>query len=452
MDADYLIETYDSPVYTIELSPSTEYISSTKVQQAIDESLVDLKATFALSDKPLSNDFISDQLPTTLKIINMDNNNGSLNVMESLPRWPDTLSARSMGGDLEKGDTYEVTSSISIAEPDDLRRDSTNYPFWVNTIYTQLPGDLPDRISILAQDITKNENSNYDKAVAIEQYLKTLDYSLSIDPPPFDSDGVDHFLFDQQKGYSEYFASAMTVMLRSIDIPARFITGYSEGQKITGADIYIINDSDAHGWVEVFFPTYGWIPFEPTPGVSIPPITYSIPEPEEKPASNISGQFLFGCEDDDEDCEEDYANNKTSRSSEAQGDWLNRLLNIPPAVLMTIAVLLVSTISIMVLWAKYMSSQGNPHRTYTNMTILGRITGAQAERYQTPYEYQQDLEKSINTSNPYISIITKAYVQAMYSQHELDISQTDEIIQAWRKLRFLLILNILRPNKGTGHE
>ena len=75
---------------------------------------------------------------------------------------------------------------------------------------------------------------------------------MSIDPPPFDSDGVDHFLFDQQKGYSEYFASAMTVMLRSIDIPARFITGYSEGQKITGADIYIINDSDAHGWVEVF--------------------------------------------------------------------------------------------------------------------------------------------------------------------------------------------------------
>ena len=106
----------------------------------------------------------------------------------------------------------------------------------------------------------------------------------------------------------------------------------------------------------------------------------------------------------------------------------------------------------MVLWAKYMSSQGHPHRTYRNMTILGRITGARAERYQTPYEYQQDLEKSINTSNPYISIITKAYVQAMYSQHELDISQTDEIIQAWRKLRFLLIFNILRPNKGTGHE
>ena len=74
MDSDYLIETYDSPVYTIELSPSTESIPSTKAQQAIDESLVDLKATFALSDKPLSNDFISDQLPTTLKIINMANN------------------------------------------------------------------------------------------------------------------------------------------------------------------------------------------------------------------------------------------------------------------------------------------------------------------------------------------------------------------------------------------
>ena len=452
IDTDYLIETYDSPVYTIKLGAPTEAISPIKPHPEIDESFADLKTIIASSDKPLSNEFIADQLPDTLKITNFDNKNGEISVMESLSRWPDTLSVRSMNGDFEKGDTYELTSSISIADPDDLRRDSSNYPFWASTIYTQLPDDLPDRISILSQDITKNETSNYDKAVAIEQHLKTLEYSLSIDPPPFDSDGVDHFLFDQQKGYSEYFASAMTVMLRSIGIPARFVTGYSEGQKITGEDIYILNDSDAHGWVEVFFPTYGWIPFEPTPGVSIPPITYSIPEPVEKPASNISGQLLFGCEDDDEDCEEGGGNNKTIGPSADPQSFLNRLWDIPPAVLIVIGGLLVSTLSIIVLWAKYIASRGEPNVTYKNMRLLGRIAGARPERYQTPYEYQKYLEESLRTPTTYISTITNAYVQTMYSQHKLERSQIDELIQAWRKLRFLLILNILKIDKGTAHE
>ena len=244
----------------------------------------------------------------------------------------------------------------------------------------------------------------------------------------------------------------MTVMLRSIGIPARFVTGYSEGEKITGEDIYILNDSDAHGWVEVFFPTYGWIPFEPTPGVSIPPITYSIPEPVEKPASNISGQLLFGCEDDDEDCEEAGGNNKTMGTSSDPQSFLNWLLVIPPAVLIVIGGLLVSTLSIIILWAKYMASRGEPHVTYKNMTLLGRIAGARPERYQTPYEYQKYLEESLRTSNTYISTITNAYVQTMYSQHKLERSQIDELIQAWRKLRFLLILNILKIDKGTAHE
>ena len=86
------------------------------------------------------------------------------------------------------------------------------------------------------------------------------------------------------------------------------------------------------------------------------------------------------------------------------------------------------------------------------MRLLGRIAGARPERYQTPYEYQKYLEESLRTSNTYISTITNAYVQTMYSQHKLERSQIDELIQAWRKLRFLLILNILKIDKGTAHE
>ena len=123
----------------------------------------------------------------------------------------------------------------------------------------------------LADHLTASSPTAYDKAKAIEQHLQSMEYTLEVDPPPFNADGIDHFLFTLRKGYSEYFSSAMTVMLRSQGIPARMVTGYTTGDKVKDHDIYIVTDSHSHGWVEVFFPNYGWIPFEPTPGAKLPP-------------------------------------------------------------------------------------------------------------------------------------------------------------------------------------
>ena len=85
-----------------------------------------------------------------------------------------------------------------------------------------------------------------------------MTYDLEIDPPPFGVDGVEHFLFNMQRGYSQYFGSAMAVMLRSVGVPARMVTGYSVGDKIRDQDVYVVKDNHSHGWVEVFFfPVYG---------------------------------------------------------------------------------------------------------------------------------------------------------------------------------------------------
>ena len=106
----------------------------------------------------------------------------------------------------------------------------------------------------LASDLTYRADSPYEKAKAIEKYLSSFPYTLIVDPPPFDADGVDHFLFTLRQGYSEYFASAMTVMLRSVGIPARLATGYTTGDKVLGEEIYVVTDSHSHGWVEAYIP------------------------------------------------------------------------------------------------------------------------------------------------------------------------------------------------------
>ena len=102
-----------------------------------------------------------------------------------------------------------------------------------------------------------------------------------MEPPAFDKDGVDHFLFTLKEGYSEYFGSSMSVLLRTVGVPARLAVGYTTGDRIGDQDIFAVTDSHSHAWVEVYFPGFGWIPFEPTPGEALPSVYQPGVEPLE---------------------------------------------------------------------------------------------------------------------------------------------------------------------------
>lgn len=168
--------------------------------------------------------------------------------------------------------TYLATSAITGAAPDALRADTTAYPEWIQARYLQLPADLPQRIRDLAARTTEAYDNPYDKAEALESVLRTYTYNQQIAAPPSGADGVDYFLFDVQQGYCDYYASAMVVMLRSLGIPARFVVGYTPGQiaepderlALDGPQVYRVLERNAHAWPEVYFPSYGWIQFEPT--------------------------------------------------------------------------------------------------------------------------------------------------------------------------------------------
>ncbi len=171
--------------------------------------------------------------------------------------------------ELFSGTTYTVISSIPQFSADRLRTVSWDMlqkkPTTPN--YYQVPAALPQRVKDLAKKITKETQNPYDAVKALEKHLKTeYPYNLEIPMFPENRDAVDYFLFEQGEGYCEHFASSLAVMARSLGIATRFVTGYVPGQYNPLTGYFEVRSSDAHGWVEAYFPHHGWVPFDPTPG------------------------------------------------------------------------------------------------------------------------------------------------------------------------------------------
>lgn len=159
---------------------------------------------------------------------------------------------------------YEGVSDVPLVPPNDLRHSSSEYPDAIRGVYLQLP-PLDPRIKKLADEMTAGSKNAYDKAANVERILKTrYAYTLDLSGPPA-ADPMANFLFKKKAGNCEYFASAMTVLLRAEGIPTRYVTGFLPGEYNEIGGDYIVRASDAHAWVEVFFPAYGWITFDPTP-------------------------------------------------------------------------------------------------------------------------------------------------------------------------------------------
>lgn len=179
----------------------------------------------------------------------------------------------------------EEDYTISFEEPqfsiEELQNDSEADDDNTHYRYTQLPDNLPERVHELAAEITSSADTRYDKAKAVEQYFNQNGFQYQtqdIPVPEDDQDYVDQFLFESKIGYCDNFSSAMVVLLRAADIPARWVKGFTAGQPGSNPNVstpggmssYLVTNGNAHSWVEVYFPETGWVPFEPTQGFSNP--------------------------------------------------------------------------------------------------------------------------------------------------------------------------------------
>ncbi|TXK75396.1 transglutaminase domain-containing protein [Paenibacillus sp. N3.4] len=169
---------------------------------------------------------------------------------------------------------YKIVVQPVREDPVLLRSDLSEYPADIRGDYLQLPAALPRAVRGLAEQVTAGSETPYDKAVAVEQYLRNT-YTYSLEKPTHPSrseDFVSHFLLVDKAGYCNHFSTAMVVMLRSVGVPARWVKGFAQGTPQTtdeeGLKEVTVRNQDAHSWVEVYFPSVGWVSFEPTPGFS----------------------------------------------------------------------------------------------------------------------------------------------------------------------------------------
>ena len=365
---------------------------------------------------------------------------------------------------------YSVEAMTSIASAEELRNAPTDLPDWARR-YTQLP-DTPQRVRDLSNALSRTRRTNYDKAVAIEQYLRRFPYTLDVKAPPPDRDAVEYFLFDLKQGYCDYFASTMVVLLRAQGIPARLATGYVAGKFDNNTHKFIVTEEEAHSWPEVFFPNYGWMPFEPS-GYR-PPIV----RPEESVAPTTSGSvdcYDYGdygeCTDYGEmddlagllPPERDPGTVIGVYQPAPRWDWRRLVLPLLLALAVAAGGLWLATR----IGARRESTRALARRTYRWMTWLGALFGRRRRPSETPLEYARAITDSITHTveqdrvlarlrvrdlvgppNGAAEAIAASYVRTQYGQQDLSEADRERVLEGWRDLRWKMPLLLLRDRRN----
>ncbi len=170
---------------------------------------------------------------------------------------------------LDEGLVYSVVSNVPVLPPSLLRQLPEPDPASRRLApYLRVPDSTPSRVRQLAHSIVAGAPSEVDAVHAVEAWLRAnTRYDLDVPREPDGVDAVDHFLFETKRGFCEHIASAMAVLLRSVGVPTRLVVGYGPGERNPLTGYFEVRQSDAHAWVEVWYPQAGWLPYDPTFGV-----------------------------------------------------------------------------------------------------------------------------------------------------------------------------------------
>lgn len=169
------------------------------------------------------------------------------------------------GDKLTEGQVFNITSDVTVPSPELLRSTSAS---GISTDFIALPSGVPEEAIELAQQITAGQPTDYDKALALQNFFRTeFEYSLEVQRGHSD-DAISAFL-RVRIGYCEQFAGTFAVMARAVGLPARVAVGFTQGEQRADGNFHVLG-KHAHAWPEVWFDGVGWVLFEPTPGRGAP--------------------------------------------------------------------------------------------------------------------------------------------------------------------------------------
>ncbi|PKO22938.1 MAG: hypothetical protein CVU38_06675 [Chloroflexi bacterium HGW-Chloroflexi-1] len=350
---------------------------------------------------------------------------------------------------LARGSSYQVAAAVSVATPEELRTAPAIYPAWIIRRYMRLPEALPERIVSLAQEITAPYDTPYDKASAVEAYLREYTYNQQIAAPPPGWDGVDYFLFDIKEGYCDYYASALAVMLRAVDIPTRLVVGYTPGQTVPPPEDdpaarpkYQVQERNAHAWVEVWFPTFGWIQFEPT--ASEPLLARPQPRTTDAAAANDNLRSPDTPEEDDLRPERGNLLPRGDTRTPGFADWVQTHR----------AGLIVGVLAVILSVAGGLWLRRQRLALLADPNLLGRLFGMMetwATRLRipwpashTPLEHAAAFNQALPEAEPTVNRVTTLFVAQQYGRQRPPADALTSTAEEWEQLRPLLWKRWLR--------
>lgn len=333
---------------------------------------------------------------------------------------------------------YTVTSYVSVADKAALRRASTTYPDYIRQKYLQLPSTLPQRVRDLAHKAASDQGDPYTKAEVIESYLRTTyRYAPTVRAPPPGRDPVDFFLFDLKEDFCEYFASAMVVMLRELGVPARIVEGYSTGTLDPSTGKFVVKELDAHAWVEVYFPLYGWIEFEPTPS--------------QAPIFRVDSEAIGGSAGGDSDPlgdsnalgreDRDIPNdNEIVEGGDFGSGVVSAVQNFDPRpVAALIGALLLLLLLAFARFQLRFRGQPSVDSAWGKARLLASYAGFAADPSQTTYEYAAMLGEAVPDAKSPIQDIAEARVHDRYTPAGATEEDVERAVSGWRRLARTLV-------------
>lgn len=364
---------------------------------------------------------------------------------------------------LGPGEVYEEAVLISEATEAQLAAAGTDYPQAVRDLYLDSSG-ITERVAALARETTADAENPYEQAKALARYLRGDDFTYSTKglEVPSGADLVDTFLFGENGriGYCQYYASAMALMARSLGLPARIAVGFAPGEA-AGDGLWLVREANAHAWVEIFFPGYGWQIFEATKSIDprfvrasgregdpvVPPGEELDVWLREEIEEGLRGRGVFAIPSPDmvegaiDPLEQQIPADDADRAREG---------NALVIVALVLGIVVIIYLQARRSWCRWRLLPAGD-RAWKQLTLAVDRAGVGPRPSETVYEYAGWLEDQLPRHGEPIRAMADGTVWQSYSGRPLTRSGANRLEVAWARLRRpLLMLGIRRRLRRLG--
>lgn len=360
---------------------------------------------------------------------------------------------------LTQNERYQVLSTVSTASPSELQRlglPGKNLLAWGNDptfstlrqYYLQLPRNLSPEVLATAQRWTQDKTTLYAVVTALQSHLSNpaeFTYSVTNPPVPSNVDAVT-WLLHTHKGYCTYYATAMVVMARQLGIPARMVNGFSQGTYNAQQKAWIVNGSDAHSWVQIYFPNYGWMNFDPTPGFFINNAGAPAPAPSPTATTAPAGKSPTAAPSKQPTPKaqatatpQHGAGSTATSDSSGPGSGVNVLLSFALLALFVSCVVLAFAV------VRYrrvrLVAQGAVTSVYQRLCRVASLLGSPPAAWQTPYEYTFALSRRFPQASASLRRLADLFVRERWAspQQAPAPAEQQELERLWPGLRNALL-------------